>query len=560
LKPVVNTSGEEVILPAGTSVALVEPEWQVSDPHEMGNAHRVQGVGIYPKQLDSNVKEQNSRVPKLMEDKLRHLEPKDREILKPVLFSYQGLFKKTEDGKIPCTSYGYHEIKTGNAAPVKKQPYSVPYALREEMRRQIEEMKERGVLTEASSEWAAPVILITKKSPGNIQLHRFCADFRGLSKVTQVPVYTMRLVQENLDRLNGNKYFSVVDMKNAYYHIPIKPEDEHKTGIITPWRSFQYEGLAFGLAGVPATFTKIMDQVLLGLGNTICLIFMDDLLIFSKTIEEQAERLQQVFDRLRRATCTLNLAKCHFAEKQVEYLGHIVRECGSLPSPNKTKTVKDFPTPRTVRDLRSFLGLSGYYRQYVPRYGDIAQPLTLLTKKDLKFVWLEAQDTDFQKLKDAISSDRVLPYPSMLPEHEFRLHTDASNIGFSAVLTQDLGEGERPISFASRQLNAAEKKLSVTEKELLDVIFGTKQFRCYLHGRKFTLITDHRALGWLLKQGTERKIDPMGFSTLRVSIPGRTPPGKTTCSVRCSVPTYSNGKQGYGKLGPQHSIAKAGKG
>ena len=174
-------------------------------------------------------------------------------------------------------------------------------------------------------------------------------------------------------------------------------------------------------------------------------------------------------------------------------MGHTVRELGSSPSPNKTKAIKEFPRPRTLRDLRSFLGLSGYYRQYIPRYAHIAQPLTLLTKKEEKFRWQEAQEAVFQKLKDAISSDTVLAYPSMLPEHEFRLHTDASDIGISAVLTQDLGRGERPISFASRQLNASERKLSVTEKELLAVIFGTKQFRCYLYGRKFTLITDHRA-------------------------------------------------------------------
>jgi hypothetical protein len=440
--PVVNTSGEEVRLPAGTSLVMEETQWQVNDPRKTENVQRIQGLGIYPKQLDPKVKEQNRRVPKLLEDKLQHLSPKGREILKPVLLSYQDLFKKTEDGIIPCTSYGFYEIKTSNSASVKKQKYRVPFALRDEMRRQIEEMKERRVMSEASSEWAAPVILITKKSPDNSPRYRFCADFRGLNAVTQVPFYTMPLVQENLDRLSGNKYFSVVDMKDAYYHIPIKPELKHNTGIITPWGFFQYERLAFGLSRAPATFTNIMDQVLLGLGNTICLIFMDDLLIFSKTIEEHAERLQQVFKRLRRANFTLNLAKCHFGEREVEYLGHTVREFGSSPSPNKTKVIEDFPRPRTVRYVRSFLGLSGYYRQYIPRYADIAQPLTLLTKKDQKFVWSKTQETAFQNLKDAISSDRVLAYPSMLPEHEFRLHTDASDIGISAVLAQDLGEVE----------------------------------------------------------------------------------------------------------------------
>jgi hypothetical protein len=181
-----------------------------------------------------------------------------------------------------------------------------------------------------------------KKSLVGTPKYRFCVDFRGLNAVTQVPVCTMSLVQVNLDRLNGSLYFSVVDMKDAYYHISIKTEHMHKTGIITPWGSFQYSRLAFGLAGASATFAKFIDLVLLELGNTISLMFLDDLRTFSKAIEEKARTLQQVFHRLRRANFTTSLAKCHFTDRKVEYLGHTVREFGSSPSPNKTIFLNSF--------------------------------------------------------------------------------------------------------------------------------------------------------------------------------------------------------------------------
>jgi hypothetical protein len=196
---------------------------------------------------------------------------------------------------------------------------------------------------------------------------------------------------------------------------------------------------------------------------------------------------------------TLNLEKCHFAKDSVEYLGHCVTREGVRPSDDKVRAIRDYPQPRTVTEVRSFLGLSGYYRQYIQNYAEISRPLTVLTKKDHDFQWDRAQEVAFSSLKSEICSDTVLPYPSMDPTHEFRLHTEASNHGISAVLAQVQEGEERPVSYASRQLIPAEKKLSVTEKELLAVVHGTKQFRCYLYGPKFTLVTDHRALCWLLK-------------------------------------------------------------
>jgi hypothetical protein len=196
--------------------------------------------------------------------------------------------------------------------------------LREEMYRHIDEMKDKGVISEAATEWSAPVISVSNKSTDETKRYRFVADFRGLNNVTQAPSFPMPLVHENIDRLNGNQYFTIVDIEDAYYHIPIHERDRHKAGINTPFSTYQYNRLAFGLAGAPYTFTKVINNVLLGLGETTCLNFMDDTLIFSRTIEEHAKRLQKVFERLRRASFTVNVAKCNFAQDQVEYLGHTV--------------------------------------------------------------------------------------------------------------------------------------------------------------------------------------------------------------------------------------------
>jgi hypothetical protein len=495
-------SEERITLQAGTRIADVydvKQEDVIDDviAKDVTAGPLVLKANRYPRQLDSKVREQNASVPRLLEEKMSHLTDKERRVMSPVLFTYQDLCKKTEDGTIPRTDFGYHEIDTRDATPIKKHPYRIPYALRDELKNQIEEMVKRGVLTKAATEWAAPVILIRKKSTDGTIKYRFCADFRGLNAVTKIPVFCMPLVQENLDRLNGNQYFSVVDLKDVYYHIKIRPEDKHKTGIVTPFGTYQYERLAFGLAGSPYTFTRVMDEVLLGLGNVTCLVSMDDVLIFGRTIQNK-EQLREVFDRLRAARLTLNLKKCHFARDRVQYLGHCVTREGVRPSEDEVKAIRNYPRPGTVTEVRSFLGLSGYYRQYIRDYVDISRPLTVLTKKDREFQWNHKQEA-FARLKTDITSETVLAYPSMDPAHEYRLHTDASDHGISTVLAQVQEGKERPISYASRELTPTEKKLTVTEKELLAVVYGTKQFRCYLYGRKFTLVTDHRALCWLLK-------------------------------------------------------------
>lgn len=428
--------------------------------------------------------------------KLEHLSTEER-VLLPVIEEYLDLFCNEETGILPCTKNGCHEIRTGDALPIKKNPYRVPYALRGEVKRQLDEMLAKGVITPCASPWAAPVILVPKKSPDGTPKYRFCTDFRGLNSVTVTPAYPIPDIKSNLSLMAGSKYFTLLDIENAYWNIPIREEDKDKTGFVTPFGSFRYERMAFGLSGAPSTFQRVMDAMLVGLRDVEVLVYMEDLLLFSETIEDHVRRMRLVFDRVREANFKLNVDKCTFAVPEVVYLGHVVSKNGVSPDPSKITAIKDFPQPRTVRDVRAFLGLSGYYRVFIQNYAAISRPFTQLTKKDEKFVWTKQQQQEaFDNLKAALTSDSVLAHPRF--DQPFILSTDASDYAISAILSQLHNGKERPISFASRMLNAAERNYSTTQKELLAVVFGTQTHRCFLYGRKFKIVTDHAALKWLI--------------------------------------------------------------
>jgi transposase InsO family protein len=379
---------------------------------------------------------------------------------------------------------------------LKKNPYRVPFALREEMRKQLDDMIQKGVITPAFSEWAAPVILVHKKAMDGTPKYRFCTDVRGLNAVTKIPVYPIPDIKSNLSLMAGSRYFTLLDIESAYSHIPIHPDDKSKTGFVTPFGSFCYKRLAYGLAGAPSTFQKIMDITLMGLKDISALVYLDDILIFSDTIQEYGKRIKNVFDRIREANFKLNLGKCTFAAREVAYLGHIVSADWIMVDQGKVKAIRQFPLPRTVRDIRAFLGLAGYYRSFIKDFANLSKPLTLLTRKVTKFYWLDLQQKAFDALKAALTSESVLAHPEF--DKPFILSCDASNYAISAILSQDHNGKERPLSFASRILNQHEINYSTTEKELLAVVFGVRTHRCFLYGRKFKIITDHAALKWLI--------------------------------------------------------------
>jgi hypothetical protein len=284
-----------------------------------------------------------------------------------------------------------------------------------------------------------------------------CTDFRGLNAVTKIPVYPIPDIKGNLSLMAGSRYFTVLDIQSGYWHIPIHPDDEDKTGLITPFGSFRYESLAYGLAGAPSTFQKIMDATLMGLKDIYALVYLDDILIFSDSIQEHARRIKMVLDRIREAKFKLNLEKCTFSLREVAYLGHLVSANGVSPDASKVKAIKSFPLSWNIRDVRAFLGLAGYYRSFIPNFAALSKPLTQLTRKDVKFCWSEPQQSSFDALKEALTSDSVLAHPDF--DKPLILSCDASNYAISAILSQKHSRKERPLSFASRVLNNREVKL-----------------------------------------------------------------------------------------------------
>jgi transposase InsO family protein len=496
---VLNTRGQYLELGKNIRLGQAEPLIGVA-PEQAGVDFRCSGKKLKGGPRISSVSTRNAQelreVRQKLEQKLVHLSTKDKQALLPVIEEYLDLFCNESTGVLPTTTKGYHEIRTGDALPIKKTPYRVPFALREEMRRQLDEMLAKGVITPCASPWAAPVILVPKKSPDGIPKYRFCTDFRGLNSVTTVPVYPIPDVKANLSLMAGSRYFTLLDIENAYWNIPIREEDKDKTGFVTPFGSFRYEKMAFGLSGAPSTFQRVMDAMLVGLRDVEVLVYLDDLLLFSETIEDHVRKMRLVFERVREANFKLSVAKCTFAVPEVVYLGHVVNEEGVAPDPSKVKAIREFPRPKKVRDIRAFLGLSGYYRAFIRNYAAMSRPLTQLTKKDEKFIWTDFQQRAFDNLKAALTSESVLAHPRF--DQPFILSTDASDYAISAILSQLQNGKERPISFASRMLNTAERNYSTTQKELLAVVFGTQIHRCFLYGRKFKIVTDHAALKWLI--------------------------------------------------------------
>ena len=285
-------------------------------------------------------------------------------------------------------------------------------------------------------------------------------------------------------------------MASGYHQIAIKPEHKEKTAFSCHKGHYQFVKMPFGLNNAPATYQRCFDVILMGLRGIDCLVYLDDIVCFSATMEEHVEKLRTIFERLDRANFRIQPDKCVFATDTVEYLRHICTPFGIRPDPKKIRAIEEYPTPKTIKEIRAIVGLAGYYRRHVQNFAELAKPLTNLTRKDVPFEWTKEHQNAFEKLKRSLSTEQLLIYPDFT--QPFIVACDASTKAIGAVLSQ-LKEGqERPVTYCSRRLNSAESKYSVTELELLAFLFAVKQFRSYLYGRKFVVHTDHRALKWLL--------------------------------------------------------------
>ena len=326
--------------------------------------------------------------------------------VKKLLLEANDLFV-LEDDDLGCTGVVKHHINTEGHYPIKQPMRRTPFVQREKIAEMIQRMEEQGIVKPSASLWSSPIVLVPKKDGTT----RFCIDYRRLNAITKKDVYPLPRVDDILDTLGGCKYFSTLDLSSGYWQIEMDSESAEKTAFSTHCSLFEFMRMPFGLCNGPATFQRLMEIVLAGLEWKCCVVYVDDILVCSKTLEEHKEHLQQVFQRLRQAGLRLKPSKCSFLCREVVFLGHVISVSGVSPDPAKTEKVRDYPVPVDVSSVRQFLGLSSHYRRFVPGFSKIAAPLYYLTKKSVTFCWTDEYQKAFDKLKQLLCSAPVLAYP-----------------------------------------------------------------------------------------------------------------------------------------------------
>jgi hypothetical protein len=305
-------------------------------------------------------------------------------------------------------------------------------------------MLQEGVVTPSRSPWSSPIVLVNKRN-GEV---RFCVDYRRLNTITKKDVYPLPRIDDSLNALGCAKYFSTFDLASGYWQIPMTEADKEKTAFTSHYGLFQFEVMPFGLCNAPATFQRHMDLLFAGLKWTSCLIYLNDIIVFSPTFEDHLKDLRQVFMRLQDANLQLKPTKCSICQPELLYLGHKISAEGIIPDPNKIQAIKEMPAPKDKSEVRSFLGLCSYNRKFIPNFAFTSEPLNAITREQIPFTWGQQQKDAFDSLKQSLTQSPILRHPDF--NEPFLIQTDACDMGLGAVLCQQINDCECVIQYASR--------------------------------------------------------------------------------------------------------------
>ena len=410
------------------------------------------------------------------------------------------------------------DIDTGDSPPVSSRPYTLPLKHYEWVQREIESLECAGIITKSMSKWASPIVVVIKKSaPGELPKRRLCVDFRKVNELQQevitagktkgqISIHRLPKIDEMYAKLKGTKVFSKIDLRSGYHHITLGKSSRAKSAFVTPFGKYEFLMVPFGLAQAQAYFQLLMNKVLHGLD--FAMTYLDDIIIFSKNELQHLDHLETVFSCLNEARLKMKQSKCDFFKKEIHYLGHLISTEGISPFPNKLDCIQHMPAPKNVKEIKQFLGLTHYYRKFVPRFADISRPLTTLTKKDKKFEWTPACQKSFNLLKETLCGEPILKYADT--SKPYTLYTDASKFGWAGVLTQShttVMDGkstttDHPVTFVSGLFRGSQLNWATLTKKAFAIYMSIKKLSFYLTDAKILLRSDHKPLEKFLQKNT----------------------------------------------------------
>lgn len=427
-----------------------------------------------------------------------------------------------------CTDKIKHQIKLSDQTPFKHRSRPIRPQDLDAVRQHLRELSEAGVIRESESPFSSPIVVVRKKN-GDVRL---CVDYRRLNLQTIKDAYALPNLEETFSALTGSKWFSVLDLKSGYYQIEVDEADKHKTAFVCPLGFWEFNRMPQGVTNAPSTFQRLMEKCMGDINLKEVLVFLDDLIVFSETLEEHESRLLHVLNRLKEYGLKLSVEKCKFFQTSVRYLGHIVSQHGVETDPQKVEALKTWPSPRNLKELRSFLGFAGYYRRFIQGFSKIAKPLNDLTagypplresscvkgtsgryfqpKEPFGARWTEGCQEAFETVIDKLTTAPVLGFAN--PKLPYVLHTDASTTGLGAALYQEQEGVMRAIAFASRGLSKSEARYPAHKLEFLALKWAvTEKFSDYLYGGPFMVVTDSNPLTYLL---TTARLDATSYRWL----------------------------------------------
>ncbi|GJX12966.1 putative reverse transcriptase domain-containing protein [Tanacetum coccineum] len=408
----------------------------------------------------------------------------------PIVRDFPEVFLEDLPGLPPARPVEFQIDLIPGAAPVARAPYRLAPSEMKELSEQLQELSDKGFIRPSSSPWGAPVLFVKKKDGS----FRMCIDYRELNKLTVKNRYPLPRIDDLFDQLQGSSIYSKIDLRSGYHQLRVREQDIPKTAFRTRYGHYEFQVMPFGLTNAPAVFMDLMNRVCKPYLDKFVIVFIDDILIYSKDKKEHEEHLKAILELLKKEKLYAKFSKCEFWIPKVQFLGHVIDSRGIHVDPAKIESIKDWASPKTPTEIRQFLGLAGYYRRFIEGFSKIAKSMTKLTQKGIKFDWGEKEENAFQLIKQKLCSAPILALPE--GSEDFVVYCDASHKGLGAVLMQR----EKVIAYASRQLKVHEKNYTTHDLELGSVVFALKIWRHYLYGTKCTVFTDHKSLQHILDQ------------------------------------------------------------